>query len=372
MTRPVRRPRRLRRGFTLVEVLLSAGLMLLVIAASYAAIDLFRRVTYAGRAESERSQIVRAIERRMISDLRAVVFQPAKPVATTTTSQSSAGGGTATLTPGVGAADDTSTGSTGSASSGVGTGGIGGTGSSGTDPSGSGTGTTADTGTTTTATTTPAAAFTGASVGLFGDATTLVMHVSRPDRVIAGAVPSDPAFATGDVAAMIPLPGDLRSVSYFLATAGGGGLSGMVGNVASGGSAGYSMEAGAQGLARLDGDRRAVVQADAAGDTAALAAQAAVLAAEVVEVRFRYFDGAAWYDVWDSAAANRLPRAVEVTLLIEVDPEGRLQSHDPLSSQSAHVETHRFVVAMPSADAAAAATTAGTASTTSTTSGTGF
>lgn len=45
-----------------------------------------------------------------------------------------------------------------------------------------------------------------------------------------------------------------------------------------------------------------------------------VLAADVSGLMFRYFDGTAWEDSWDSTAQNNtLPRAVEVTLVFD-DP----------------------------------------------------
>ncbi|HWL09470.1 MAG TPA: prepilin-type N-terminal cleavage/methylation domain-containing protein [Planctomicrobium sp.] len=38
-----------------------------------------------------------------------------------------------------------------------------------------------------------------------------------------------------------------------------------------------------------------------------------LIAAEVTELSFKYFDGTDWYDSWDSLAMGMLPRAIEVT-----------------------------------------------------------
>jgi hypothetical protein len=195
----------------------------------------------------------------------------------------------------------------------------------------------------------PADAYATQSVGVFGDATTLVMHVSRPPRptLITTEVPN-PLFATQAP----PTTSDLRSVSYFLAVAGSGGVEGAVGNVASGGTANFSMKSGLQGLARLDGDRLALQQAYEAGEVDVMAQNAQLLAPEVTELKFRYFDGATWLDTWDSSTSKAVPRAIEVTLRIDVSADDEIQpalpsgQTPPLSSG----DLFRFVIAVPLSD----------------------
>jgi len=311
-----------RRGFTLVEILLSLGLLMLVLAAAYSALNLFRLVTTSGRADAERSQLARAIERRMTADVRSILYReeepepaPTEPTSTEGQVQTSTGG----------AADDPQTISTGSASSVLAE-------EEEVVPI-----------------TDPAEAYATQSVGVFGDATTLVMHISRPPRptLVATEVP-DPLFA----APTPPTSSDLRSVSYFLAVAGSDGLAGAVGNVASGGSASFSVTSGLQGLARLDGDRLALQQAHEAGEVDVMAQSAELIAPEVTELTFRYFDGATWLETWDSASMKAVPRAIEVTLRIDVtaDDEDKPALRYGESPTLSSGDLFRFVIAVPLSD----------------------
>lgn len=312
---------RQRGGFTLVEILLSLGLLMLVLAAAYSALNLFRLVTTAGRADAERSQLARAIERRMSADVRSILYREEEPE-TVPTEPPTPPPGQALQSTG-GAADD---------------------------PVAISTDTSAPTEDEPEAVITdPTDAYATQSVGVFGDATTLVMHVSRPPRptLVTMEVP-DPLTA----AASPPAASDLRSVSYFLAVAGSGGLEGAVGNVASGGSANFSAGSGLQGLARLDGDRLSLQQAHEAGEVDVMAQSAELIAPEVTELKFRYFDGATWLDTWDSASMKAVPRAIEVTLRIDVTaddadkPALRFGESPTLSSG----DVFRFVIAVPLSD----------------------
>lgn len=136
---------------------------------------------------------------------------------------------------------------------------------------------------------------------------------------------------------------DLVSVSYFLATPGASGLQGAVGDR-------YStsiQDTSIQGLARLEGDRMAIEFADNGSDVQSLADAAQVIAPEVMELAFRYFDGSAWTDTWDSAAAGALPRAVEVVIGLKAPAKPR----DPGDKRSAEAPTVgrsiRHVIAIP-------------------------
>ena len=327
------------RGFTLVEVLLSLALMLLVMIVAYAGMMVLRNVTVAGRDEAEQAQLVRAIERKMTSDIRCVLFREPELVAAGSEESSAESASTDSEES---AADDSGESATASTPESVGE-----------DASAeeSGTETTSSSTATGSTTSTPSDAYASQTAGLFGTATTLVLQVSKPRRATASAVDvmNNNLAWEGPVSAV----SDLRSISYFLAVAGGGGLQGAVGNTAAGGSAMFATEQGAQGLARLDGDRLRIAQADATGAIDLLAQQAQVLAPEVTQLQFRYFDGTAWVAQWDSATAGALPRAVEVTLWIDVTADEADQS--PLAEGLAadakvSPEIYRFVVALPLAD----------------------
>lgn len=321
-----------RTGFTLVEVLLSLGLLMLVLAAAYSALVLFQRVTYLGRRDAELSQLARAIESRIAADIRCVRFQEA--TATTVEETDAAAGEVATMDSSVGAADDA--------------------GGTTTLPTSS-TSSTSSLGSSTVAepapdTSDPLTAYMTQGAGLFGTPTTLVLHVNRPKRDLGDAT----VVSTLDVnsLAMPAMTSEWRSVSYFLAVAGTGGLQGAVGNTAAGGTASYSLESGSQGLARLDEDRHMVQQvADTGGGVEQFAQSASVLAPEVTEIQFRYFDGVSWVESWDSVAMNALPKAVEVTLWIDPNADDEkviatLGGNDASTASG----SYRFVVSVPLAD----------------------
>ncbi|MGH7200284.1 MAG: hypothetical protein ACREJB_06740 [Planctomycetaceae bacterium] len=285
-------------AFTLVEVLLALGLTVVLMVAVFAAFDLYRLYSAAGREQMERAQLARAIFQQMESDIRSVVFAPQEPASTSADEQ---------------AADETGATTEGTTSSEE---------------------------TTAVEFTDPAAAYTQSSIGIFGDSQTLILHVSRPRRDLNYATIIGPAdLATGT--------SDLQSVAYFLAAPGSGGLAGMVGNLSAGGGSNFAMTTELQGLARMQGDRLAMNLADAEGNIESLAAQSRVLAPEVTFLQFRYFDGLIWTDAWDSVTLGRLPNAIEITLGFrppEEDAVG-MDSTAPIIS-----ETRRCVVAVPLAD----------------------
>ena len=154
---------------------------------------------------------------------------------------------------------------------------------------------------------------------------------------------------------------DLASVSYFLATPGAGGLQGAVGDR-------YStsiQDSSIQGLARLEGDRMAIEFADNGSDVESLADAAQVIAPEVVELAFRYFDGTAWTDSWDSAAAGALPRAVEVVIGLKAPTKPRDPSDKRAPEAAVVGRSIRHVIAIPmsapaTTDSTTAAATGGT------------
>ena len=130
---------------------------------------------------------------------------------------------------------------------------------------------------------------------------TLTLHADLPDRGLDYVSPQ-----LGPTAA--DRTGDVRSVSWFIAERGAGGVAGGVADLA-----------GANGLARSEGDRTALDAAELAGDVGTVASVGRVLAPEVTQIAFRYFDGAAWLEEWDSVTIGALPLAVEVTLAVDAD-----------------------------------------------------
>ncbi len=66
--------RHLRSGFTLVEVLIALSLTVLLLSAIYSAIDMHIRFQTAGRSEINRSQLMRAVIRKMDEDFSGIVL----------------------------------------------------------------------------------------------------------------------------------------------------------------------------------------------------------------------------------------------------------------------------------------------------------
>lgn len=262
-----------RAGFTLLEVLAALALSVLLIAAIYSGLDLYYRYSEAGRDEVGRTQVARAVLHQIERDLRGVVYH-----APDASSTSTASGSTSSSTSGS---------STGSGSGG-GTGGTGGTGSTGS------TGSTASSGSSTT-TTTPQAtddAAIAATSGLFGNANTLMLHVSHPMR--------EPPAQNAEAASHLQSRGsDLFTVSYFIGGSSSGTLQSMV---------------KIPGLVRIQGERLAMSLADQNSNMNAMASMAQSMAPEVTAIQFRYFDGFNWRNDWDSSVFSGLPLTVEITI----------------------------------------------------------
>jgi hypothetical protein len=74
-----------------------------------------------------------------------------------------------------------------------------------------------------------------------------------------------------------------------------------------------------------------------------------LLAPEVIEVQFRYFNGLDWVDEWDSTLQERLPSAVEVTLTFEEVELTRNELVLGADPDGLAANTFRFVIALPMA-----------------------
>lgn len=326
-------------GFTLVEILLALALMMLVMAAAYSGMVMVQNVNVAGREEAERNQIARALERQFASDIQCLFYLPAPPPAASTSEST---GELTSTDMGVGAADDPAASDSLSGSS-----------SSAPESSDS---TLED----------PLASAVPRSLGVVGDATTLVLHVSKPTRMslssfaAPNSAPTTGSILEANLASSTSHVSDLRSISYFLAIPGGGGLPGLLGNSMKSGPALTMEDMGGIGLVRMDGDRLQMEQADATMGGDSFSQQSRLLAPEVTELQFRYFDGAAWLTEWDSELQDALPRCIEITLRIEIGDNN--QEDDSLLNTLASLNTTltstdtrgliRFVVAIPTADPA--------------------
>jgi prepilin-type N-terminal cleavage/methylation domain-containing protein len=272
-------------GFTLIEVLLSLGLTVVLMLALYTAFDLYRRVTVSGRDDVERAQIARAVMGKIELDLRSCIFQtPAKEATTAET------GSEENVVEEINTQD----------------------------------------------------ALSGNSTGIVGDLDSIVIITSRPVRSMNYSSILDGENIGSRTS-------DLRSVSYFLADPAANGLRGTVGNLAieqiqNQDEDSYS---GVQGLARLEGDRLALNLADEQADEDALAENTQILATEINYLKFQYFDGIEWVDVWDSTEMGGLPQAVEIVIGFRPPADSETTSSTTGSETDFTMDLHRYVVSLP-------------------------
>lgn len=282
-----------RRGFSLLEVVLSLTLSVILLGAIGAAIDQSWRLSSQGQVELQRQQVARALLRIMERDVRSVMFVPPSDFAEEEEEASSSSTGTAD-------AGTLSTTTAGSSST-----------TSATSGGSTAAGTTA---------TQPVVLLT--SRGIRGDQFSIEIDGARPQRELAFATPVNEAIPSSHTS-------DLRTVTYRFVAAN------------SSGSGGFS---------RQEGDRYAIASAETQGKEATANFSPAALAPEIAAMEFRYFDGVTWLTSWDSVALGRLPRAVEVHLRFapaEAKRNALLNAGVNRSTQ-----TVRLVMHVPAADPA--------------------
>lgn len=251
-----------RTGFTLLEVLLASTIAVLLLAALYASFDVVIAQSDVGREEVEKNDLARAVVTRITIDLVGTVG-PLPP---------KSGGVTQAATAAAAATGQTDP---------------------TTDPAAGGTAdpTMAET---ETETTDPGVtvASTGGDIpfgaGLVGNGSTMTLFVSRVPLALVNAE----AAADGS-----QQPGDLRRITYYRS---------------------------ASGLCRQE---RPWVTSDGvwnSADADRTDELGDLLAEEITDVQFQYFDGSSWVDSWDGtqmATDGKTllgpPRGVKITLVIE-------------------------------------------------------
>ena len=248
----------------------------MLISAIYSAISLHWRFEQAGRERIERAQISLAVLRLLTEDIGSVAFVPPSGTAEEDEDADSTGvaGTGAPPTTGTTGGTGTTSGTTGSATS----------------P----TSETTDTESTTVEVRT--------SLGIVGTAESLQLDVSHPARedfvpdVTSGSQPAKSLPALSD-----NIQVTWGMVTPAMAPVGANGQRSLTANPA---------------LARQMADRlRQAVETDEdqSEDSPPLN-ESSILAKEIVTLAFRYYDGYAWSNEWDSVKQERLPRAIEVTI----------------------------------------------------------
>jgi len=137
--------------------------------------------------------------------------------------------------------------------------------------------------------------------GVYGDARRLQMDTSRRPRPIR--LPA--AYEAADASLAIPLS-DVKTVVYSLGEPDAA--------AASEGTAGSPPTA--SGLYRRELERANYVCAVQQGQTELLGQATDLLAPEVVDLRFTYYDGTTYYDSWNTTEQGKLPVAVKAAIRI--------------------------------------------------------
>ena len=279
-----------RAAFTLLELMLSLALTATLLTVVYSALELHWRFSTLGHVEVERAQIARAILTKMSADIRSTMYAP--PVDEYVPDDTS---------------EDNTTDNTGTSGSEADEFLV--------EPM--------------VEVTDPAEAYSGSSIGVFGDAVSLVLHINRPYR----------ANATSEEEMLNPeSQSNQKSVSYFLA----GGEGSLATMVAGQFQTEQDYDDGIDGLARMSGDRFSLTLADQQGDMVQLASQTKLLAEEINSLSFEYHDGVEWLTEWDSDVQQRVPNAIGITIGFREPnhPEGSILYHQPSES----TDTYRLVV----------------------------
>jgi len=287
---------RARRGYTLIEVLLSLTLASLVLLAVGMAVDFQLRVVDRSRGDVEEAQLARVLLRRIADDLRCAVtkdpLQMAELVAEFESAASQAAEGAEAVVGEIaeGAAD-----SEGAAKEGADSGGsepaesseeASEEGEEGEDYESEGT---EDADESATPQSTP---------GVYGESDWLQVDVGLLPRLDQ----FDSLYTSTEGSATIDRISDVKTVTYSVAES-----EDETGYAADGTPSG--------GLVRRELDRAVSLWGAELGQLDE-ESDATPLAPEVSAIAFRYSDGTEWVDSWDSGEAGALPVAVEVTLTI--------------------------------------------------------
>lgn len=176
--------------------------------------------------------------------------------------------------------------------------------------------------------------------GLFGTSTDLVLYVSRPD-------PDVEYVSAESLQGGSSRSSDAMIIRYFLSQSGGGGLSGMLAEEA---METINVSDSIAGLGLMTGDLVGLSNAINVGDIETQLEASKLVAPEVANLEFSYFNGIEELPEWDSNVENAMPAAVIVTLTLRTI---RAESDDRDPEQTPGMlgtTEHRMVIPIPVAE----------------------
>jgi hypothetical protein len=193
---------------------------------------------------------------------------------------------------------------------------------------------------------------TGLAPGLNGLPNELMLDVARLprlDEMYPTVQQQASSIATAAVAANLPKPSDLKSVRYFIRQGATADASDPAATLL---SPAEQLKVG--GLVRHTVDRAARQMAEQTANSQVLDAGQVLLAPEVTQIQFLYFDGTTAVDQWDMSQIGAMPTAVDVRIWITPDPIEQQERDVPLEPRM-----YNQTVELPLAAAAGAAAMSG-------------
>jgi prepilin-type N-terminal cleavage/methylation domain-containing protein len=345
-----------RAGFTLFELILAVALSAVLLALVGTAITLYLSRVDAGNSRVEESQLARSILAKIADDIRGATIYQAQDtsgiaelmaasaefdVDDIDAEQPSGNSLSGSLTPNENSSGSGSlTGNSSSLSS------LSSSTSSSTSTQESQTNEPADT----------------LPLGLNGNLNELYVDVTRLPRqeelfaTVTGYSNAQlPASKTGAASAGAAMPAgvipptDIKSVHYFVRQ----GEAVKSGSAATTSLAPSAQQLSAGGLVRQEIPRTLRLGAEMTGDAAVLEGGQVLLAPEVVNIEFRYFNGTEVTDLWDMSEEQVLPRAVEVRIWLSTPGnETATQPYD-INTLSATTREYRHTVYLPMSELSA-------------------
>lgn len=290
-----------RSGFTLLEILIALGLMLLLVAAISQAMNTYIGLSTLGREEAEQAQIGRALLQQISKDVRSISWSP---IPEEDLALDDEGGEEVAAEDGFddGAAEEMEQESA------------------------------------------------PVVTGILGTNEELILYVNQPDRRMDYVDPDAVVSAKDRVS-------DARTIYYYMARPGGSDISGEFARQVAPGN-----DRDVIGLARMDGDRDAINAAMAENDLDPQVEASHLIAEEVISVEFRYYSGGEWVEEWDSLESNSLPQAIEVKIQVQLQDESIRTTSEGVQNQfktarelrdgqdeqqEALIRTYRRVIAIP-------------------------
>jgi type II secretory pathway pseudopilin PulG len=165
---------------------------------------------------------------------------------------------------------------------------------------------------------------------LIGNSQVLMLDISRLPRVDQ----YNPLIASADD--LVASPSDVKSVAYFAADVKGGQEAEIEFQAAAEGGL-YRREID-RAVAAYMGDYELISQPDQ---------YTKLLAPEVAQLTFRYFDGEDWQSEWDSADAGGFPLAIEITVVVDASRMVAANYDAGEENQETHVKVVHLPVAEP-------------------------